>query len=384
MSETVINFNNIHSFELDDHLVLLKKNASSVQILNPLAKLIWQFKKDGISNQHIAEEISNAFSIPIELAQQDIKSINAQWLLDLSTSNEKSLQKEPLPFNKHLRSSQGENCIFFAFPRINIKLTLDSTVIAEKIRKILSHAYVSKVTSIDLQLDIFYEENHYIIVKDNQILEQCETENQTTLMVFHHIVDFVCKQENWLTILHSAGVSWQGSGIIFPALGGSGKTTLAAALLKNGFEYINDDVIPLIRQTGELIPLPTNLSIKSGSWMLLKPFYPELEDLEVFGTPERKVKYLPPPSCNFSSSLYARCIILPNYQTGASAELEQLTAVSALQAIIEGESLLRLPLEKDDIAGLIEWLKPLSCYRITYDDLDPAVKLLRQFCINNF
>ncbi len=87
MLETKIDFTKINSFELDNHLILLKQNASRVQVLNPLASIIWQFKKSGLSNLQIAKEISVAFDIPFELALQDINSINAQWMLDLANSD---------------------------------------------------------------------------------------------------------------------------------------------------------------------------------------------------------------------------------------------------------------------------------------------------------
>lgn len=385
MAETEIDYSTIDSFELDNHLVLLKKNASRVQMLNPLAKMIWESKKSGLSSETIANEISDAFDIPIELALQDITSINAQLFLDLANKSENKVPpKKATPLIKELSRWQANLSVFLFFPCFTIKVNFDSQMIADKVSGMFPHSAGSEAKLIDVELDVISHSDIYLIVKDGVVVEQTESKSYIALMVFYHIVDLACKSNDWLVILHAAGVSWKGHGIVFPALGGSGKTTLTAALIKHGFDYINDDVIPLLRDTGELVHLPISLSIKSGSWPLLQSLYPELESLEVFGVQERRVKYLPSPAHISQQVLVADYIILPNYQAGAVTKLESIAQSMALQAIIEGESLLRLPLKKEDIAALIEWIKPLGCYRLTYDKLEPAVDLLQQFCLKNY
>jgi hypothetical protein len=386
VTETEIDFDAIDSLELDDHLILLRQNSHRLQVLNPLASLVWQFKKDGLSSHQIAIEISQAFDMPVKVALQDVNSISAQWLLDLTTPpSEKPVEKQHQPLAEALTYRQPDISIFFAISCYTVKVTLDSQMIAHKIRAILSHLEIPETQQVSLQLDVISNSDTYLIVKDSDVLEQTETESDTALMVFSQIMTFTCKHDNWLILLHAAGVSWQGHGLVFPALGGSGKTTLTAALIKHGFDYINDDVIPLLRNSHELVSLPFSLSIKSGSWPLLQSLYPQLEGLEVFASQERSIKYLPPPPKSIQTHTYsAKHIILPVYQAGATASLEPLHTVSALQAIIEGESALHLPLNKADIKALISWLSGLTCHRLTYDELNPAVTLLSQFCKENY
>lgn len=386
MPEKDIDLTAIDSFEFDEHLVLLKKNASRLQILNPLAKIIWQFKKNGKSNLKIATEISNAFTISVERALQDIKTIQRQWTVDLTTSPDKDIPNQTaVPLTKELNNWQATIAHYFSFPGCNVKVNFDSQTVASKVKKLFPFAKELKTYQTDIQLNIISSLDTYLIVKDDLILEQTKTEGYTAQIIFQYIIDSACKQNDWLAILHAGGVSWQGHGIIFPARGGSGKTTLTAALIKQGFDYINDDVIPLIRKTGELIHLPSCLRIKTGSWPLLQPFYPEIQLLEVFGSQEPKVKYLPPPLKNkLFPTLYAKHIILPNYQEGVTtAKLEPISPVLALEAIIAGESLLHLPLKKNDISALLKWLEPIACHRLNYDKLEPATALLRQFCMDN-
>ncbi|MCK5831524.1 MAG: hypothetical protein KAH20_14610 [Methylococcales bacterium] len=385
MSDIEFDFTKIDSFKFDGHLVLLKNNSSRLQILNPLASLIWQFKKNGLSNLEIAKEISDALDVSIDRALQDITSINTQWALDFSTSFEKKSNQQTQPLSKDLTDWKAKKSIFLSFSEFTVRVNLDSDVIYDKVRCLFPSSEVGAIHFVDIQLSVISNLGLFLIVQDDLVLEQVDTEGYAALMLFQHVVDLVSKHDDWLVILHAGGVSWKGQGIVFPALGGSGKSTLTAALIKHDFNYINDDVIPLLRKTNELLHLPTNLSIKQGSWPILQSLYPELQELSIYGNYEPRVKYLPPPFDNKSlSRVTAKYIILPNYQDGASARIEPLSSISALQAIIEGESLLHLPLNKTDVTALLKWITTLTCHRLTYDKLDSAVNLLHEFCENNY
>jgi hypothetical protein len=55
--------------------------------------------------------------------------------------------------------------------------------------------------------------------------------------------------------LHAATLSRNGTGYLFPATAGQGKTTVALGLLKQGFQYAGDDKVLLREQDGEIAAL---------------------------------------------------------------------------------------------------------------------------------
>jgi len=55
--------------------------------------------------------------------------------------------------------------------------------------------------------------------------------------------------------LHAAAVSRNGTGYLFPAGTGQGKTTTALGLLKQGFQYLADDKVLLRREDGDIAAL---------------------------------------------------------------------------------------------------------------------------------
>lgn len=62
-------------------------------------------------------------------------------------------------------------------------------------------------------------------------------------------------------LLHAAALTWQGRGLILPGVSGTGKTTLTAWLLTQGFDYLTDELvfIPAGADTLQVFTRPLNL-----------------------------------------------------------------------------------------------------------------------------
>ena len=373
-------FHSVHQYDLDDHLVVSREGADRVQLLNPLAKYIWDSIREGQKVEVIAAEVARHFDILQEQALVDVNSVIAQWNHGLSA--------EPRPQQLRTSSSPPEALYSrwqpevenrFGFPRFPVHVRYDSHEIAGLVALMLGYLAVPSAENPDHDMDIVANDSGqgYLIIVDNRVVETATDPADAAVMAFREIAELACRREDWLIILHAGSVAWENQGIIFPSSGGAGKTTLTAALIRHGFDYINDDVIPVERGTGKLIPVPISLCIKSGSWPLLQYFYPELENLRSFGRNNLRVKYLPPPAATIGARSYTpQYLIIPSREDGAAPVLENVSPAEGLRAIIEGESLLPQPLTSADVAELTHWVGSLSCYRLTYDKLDPAVQTI--------
>jgi len=382
MIQSLIDHNTLHTFELDDHLILLREDADRVQVLNPLAKYIWDSLKVGLTPELIAEEIAQNFDISQALALQDVINVIKQWSLELSDLSSKVKQvTKPVPTQSIPKDWITVTETTFRFPRFTIRVCFASQEVADYLRPMLAHLVCSWTGQTDHAMDLIAQANKHFIIIDGKLVEMASLAKEAAVLAFREITELACRRENWLTILHAAGVGWQGSGIVFPALGGSGKTTLTAALIHSSFEYLNDDVIPIDRHSGGLVPIPMSLCIKSGSWSVLQNLYPSLSQSEAFGRNNLIVKYLTPPAGSIDSLIgtyNAKYLIASHYQKDAPTRLQAISAAEGLQAIIEGESLLRLPLQPQDIKELTSWVKELRCYRLFYGELAPAVETIRK------
>ena len=81
------------------------------------------------------------------------------------------------------------------------------------------------------------------------------TQMQSHNVLIYEIVEEGYRHLDFITVLHAAALKWKGHCFVMPAKGGSGKTTLAAALMHQGAEYLADDVVPLLSKEGDICPL---------------------------------------------------------------------------------------------------------------------------------
>jgi len=373
-------FHSAHQYDLGDHLVVSRDGADRVQLLNPLAKYIWSSVREGREVEVIAGEVAQQFFISQEQALCDVNRVITQWTHGLSAEpRSQQLRTSSNPPEALYSRWQPKVESSFGFPRFSVRIRYDSHEIAGLVALMLGYLTAPSSESPAHIMDIVANDSGqgYLVIVDNRVVETATDPADAAVMAFREIAELACRREDWLIILHAGSVAWHDKGIIFPSSGGAGKTTLTAALIRHGFDYINDDVIPVERDTGKLIPVPISLCIKSGSWPLLKQLYPKLESLRSFGRNNLRVKYLPPPTATIGAHSYApRYLIIPRRKEAAAPVLESVSPAEGLRAIIEGESLLPQPLAPADVEELTHWVGSLSCYRLTYDKLDPAVQTI--------
>jgi len=143
---------------------------------------------------------------------------------------------------------------------------------------------------------------------------------------FRHLLHWWLRERDWL-LVHGAGIGDQaGRGLLLMGKGGSGKSTIATAALKDSFKFCGDDycavkttppfrlasIYPTAKLTLEtcrmlaLVP-PAEESFKTG-------------DKQVFFVAETSPEQIP-------ESLLLTALVLPNYQSEVSqSDLRSLTA----------------------------------------------------------
>jgi hypothetical protein len=92
------------------------------------------------------------------------------------------------------------------------------------------------------------------------------------------LIEVASRAEERLLVVHGAGLALpDGGGLLLVAPGGSGKTTLAAALNAEGLTFLNDDVVP-VNWDGSLVGLKIPICLKPGvgrCWPPGAPNWPE-------------------------------------------------------------------------------------------------------------
>ena len=69
--------------------------------------------------------------------------------------------------------------------------------------------------------------------------------------------------------VHAGAVARADSSLAFPAESGGGKSTIVAACLMAGFDYVSDEALLVDRETAEVIPYPKPIQLAADSLALL-------------------------------------------------------------------------------------------------------------------
>jgi hypothetical protein len=202
--------------------------------------------------------------------------------------------------------------------------------------------------------------------------------------VFPHIATLffvrACEALEDRLLFHAAVLEKDGTTIVLPGEAGSGKTTLAAALIIHGCRFFSDEIAVLNVESLCVSPLPLPMSIKPGSVEPLSRYYAGLSERPVHQRVDgKKVRYLSPPIPNltetFEVSAPVDYIVFPKYREGAENRLNMLDKFETMQRLAMTGSSNR-DITNRDVEAMIALVENSPCYEIVYSDLSKAVALL--------
>jgi len=178
--------------------------------------------------------------------------------------------------------------------------------------------------------------------------------------------------------IHASAVSKEGRAIICPASPGSGKTTFCFWMVLRGYRYLSDEIVLLDPDTRQLAPFPKSLSIKEGTYSLMRSLRPEL-DLDRFrgaflGTP---IWYVPPSALGsgvVSPVSTPSVFLFVRYDPSRRSALEPIGKGEAVLRTVR-ESFNFLQHREGAIEALTEIIDRCPCHELIVNDLSEAEKL---------
>jgi hypothetical protein len=176
-------------------------------------------------------------------------------------------------------------------------------------------------------------------------------------------------------LVHAGAVSTpSGEGILLPARSGGGKTTLVAALLREGFLYLSDEAGAIDPISRKLYPYHRALTLKKGHATDFPELYGHGNGFDWI----EGVKWVHPEDIypgGIGTPCPIRLLVAPEYVPGAPTELTPLTpAQGAMELLTKAINLVRyrsraLPLVAD-IA------REAPSFRLISGDLGEAVRAI--------
>jgi HprK-related kinase A len=191
----------------------------------------------------------------------------------------------------------------------------------------------------------------------------------------------LARTRNDVVLLHAAVVEREGLAMLMPALPGSGKSTLGAALGLSGWRLMSDEFGALDPKDGQLRSVLKPAALKNDSIEVIRRFGGALAALgpSFPGTRKGTVAHLIPlPGAvqRVAERATPACVLMPRWQQGSPTVLEPLDprlafsqlAFNAFNYAVTGA---------DGFEALVDIAERCRAWRLVYGDLDDAVGTLK-------
>jgi hypothetical protein len=191
--------------------------------------------------------------------------------------------------------------------------------------------------------------------------------------VIYHLLD----QQKDGVALHAGALARLGRTVLLPGQSGSGKSSLTAWLVKQGFSYLTDELVFLPDDGScRLIPFPRPLCLKAGSAALVSAMLPAGHAADVLHGTQGAV--IPHRLLNpvFSPVTAApSLIVFPQYQAGASLRLDTVSGARAASMLMACDVNAR-NLADHGFGQLTRLARSVPAWRVTYGSFAQLAAML--------
>ncbi len=260
-------------------------------------------------------------------------------------------------------------------------LRLDSRAQDARVHPALAHLETDAPSTIDVVLDILEADTGHLLLEDLLPVGYCAGLDQLAPMVKSRVRQTAINRSRYFMAIHAGVVSDGAQCIMFPGAPGRGKTTLTAALSREGFHYFSDEFALLEEGTLRVHPVPLSLTIKPGAVSVLTHYYPELARLPAHVRDDgQTVCYLNPAErlAESDRSSPVGFIIFPYYAPDVVTALRPVSKPEALRRLLRECLVLPERLDRAGVESLVQWIRRVECHELPMSSLADAVGLLKR------
>ncbi|HEV2551848.1 MAG TPA: PqqD family peptide modification chaperone [Stellaceae bacterium] len=377
----------------DDSVAVFNERTQRMLSLNRTAAYLW-FRHGEVDHGELAADLAARTGMDLADAKRTIDEHIATWkaagfipsddandvaaLADLATTSQ-STADEPRLTEQIGRAPAAS--LFGRLAGMNFCIRYEPDELRQLLEPALQHL-VGPACSPDLAIDVRRDEAGWTVRDGTRVVAGGLRTNEVVPVVIYGLLDGLLRRSANSIAFHASAARRNGRCVLLAAPAGSGKSTLCAALLSRGYEFIADDVVLVDGMTLGLRGVPLPVSLKIGSWSPLMNAYPQLEVAAVHLRPDGKaVKFLVPPAIAPADESHAvAAVIFPRFISGTEVELRGVDQSLALHRLVSEASTPSLRLSADRFADLASFLRPTSCWELRFSALAPAVDAIDQIC----
>ncbi len=380
-----------HLFE--DQLLIFSEPYQKLYALNNSAAFIWSGCENRLSWDELVASLISTYGIESDQARADVNTALAKWATaGLLRSDEAGWQD---PAAEESNADIGldspvvhtpDELVTPAFFRLallgnEILLRYASCDLKPRISEVFDHLE-STSSGPARTVDIVESEDRFHIYAPGVPAVNGIDSPYLISALTQTVLQSAYRSCNFLIAVHAAVLSVGQKCVILSGHSGTGKSTLAAGLIKNGFTYFTDEVALVDRVTRNVIPAPVSLRIKEGGWDIVGAMFPDLHRATSHVQPDgSKLRYLPPPAGSFvkdvSDSCPAGWLVFPRYSPEEETSLAPISRIDAIARLQSNGYDMGGLLDRRKITELLSWLKTVDCFEMKVNRLDESVAIIR-------
>ncbi len=382
---------------IGDGSLLFHAGRQELYEANTTATYIWCCLAEGLDPEQAAQSLSHEFALDRSLADSYVAQILREWsdrnLLDNGSVDEDFFFNHLEPFPAYQAPIDPKSLANAVFQGGDYRL-LDSLFrvayadrpLYDWIHPVIGHLACAEMTNQpDRTYRVAWHGDHILLLEDG--LPVCDAQSLDAIApaVKGHMVVRALQNSAGLCAIHAGALLRGGRYLLMPGKSGHGKSTLTAALSARGFDLLGDDTTVLAKGDLSARAVPMGVCVKQGSWELLRPYYPQIDDLAIHHRCDDKiVRYLLPEGVAArprpEQSWPVSWIVFPNYQPDAETRLTPMAPADALRRLMIGFCPIFGKLTAEEIAQLVQWIEGIACYELNLSGLDHAITLLEDLC----
>ncbi len=385
-------------FILDDVGIVFSEPTQEIYELNTTATFIWCQLEEGLSEPELAEALAGTFGFRGADAERYVREALADWRSrgflagqsaespskSRTSDNPPLVATHPMPGIDEARDVRSRRC-YRIFDDI-YRVSFGSSEIESWVHPVLAHLEIPDEGALG-------QAASYYVIQDREawIVGQlegraycCQGLNAIASLVKMVVFSDALAKTGESIAIHAAAVGQGRMALVLPGRAGSGKSTLTAALVDEGLEYLSDDLIMLNADLNMMRGVPFSLSVKETGTEVLSGRFPYLKNLPLNIRPDSKrVRYLPlaPAQDDRSSdrSFKIGWIVFPAYDPEGTNELRPIGAGAALVRLMESCTMMRF-VSTQSVGRLVALLGRVPCFEMRVSSLDRATKELFTLC----